>query len=153
MTGSYPHIIKATSDDWQILAEMRSKLWPQESPSEHLAEISDLMTHYDYHSWLAFFDGDGGLRPVGFLEASIRPYVNGCLNRPVAFIEGIWCDEDWRLKGLAGQMVAICTEWAKSKGITELASDAYLENKASHQAHESWGFHKTETVVYFRKKL
>jgi aminoglycoside 6'-N-acetyltransferase I len=38
-------------------------------------------------------------------------------------------------------------------GCTELASDALLDNQASHAMHEALGFAETERVVYFLKPL
>jgi aminoglycoside 6'-N-acetyltransferase I len=34
-----------------------------------------------------------------------------------------------------------------------MASDAFLDNSASHQMHGALGFSETERVVYFRKSL
>lgn len=43
--------------------------------------------------------------------------------------------------------------WARACGCRELASDALLENQASHAAHRALGFVETERVVFFRKPL
>jgi aminoglycoside 6'-N-acetyltransferase I len=40
-----------------------------------------------------------------------------------------------------------------SIGCSELASDARLENSASHAMHRALGFSETQRVVYFRKAL
>ncbi len=49
--------------------------------------------------------------------------------------------------------MAAVAAWAKERGLTELASDALLDNSVSHAAHKAIGFEETERVVYFRKRL
>ena len=142
-------IFQIDEPDFENLASLRHKLWPQETVEEHIAEITDLTRHYDYHAWLACEDG----KPIAFMELSLRPYVNGCLYRPVAFLEGIYCLPDYRQRGISTMLVEIAENWARDHDIQELASDAYLENSLSHKAHARWGFAQTEKVVYFRKKL
>ena len=44
-------------------------------------------------------------------------------------------------------------QWARAQGCAELASDALLDNHASHRFHAGAGFEETERVVYFRKRL
>ena len=44
-------------------------------------------------------------------------------------------------------------QWAKEMDCTELASDALLDNRASHAMHKALGFAETERVVYFLKSL
>ena len=54
---------------------------------------------------------------------------------------------------VARALIAGVTKWAKDQGVTELASDALLDNEASHAMHKALGFCETERVVYFRKGL
>ncbi len=60
---------------------------------------------------------------------------------------------DYRGRGVARALIAAVTEWAKAKGLRELASDALLDNAASHAMHQALGFTETERVIYFRKAL
>jgi aminoglycoside 6'-N-acetyltransferase I len=91
---------------------------------------------------------------LGFAEASIRTdYVNGTHSSPVAFLEGLYVRPDSRGQGIARQLVAGVQQWAEEMGCSELASDALLENQASHAMHEALGFTETERVVYFLKPL
>ena len=153
MTTAKIKICKCERQDFTELARIRCQLWPQETADEHLAEVQDLLVNYDYHAWLAFDEAAKDKAPIGFMELSIRPYVNGCLYRPVAFLEGIFCQADYQQQGIGAQLIEIAELWARDKNIQELASDAYLENSLSHKAHARWGFAQTEKVVYFRKKL
>ena len=92
--------------------------------------------------------------PAGFAEASLRhDYVNGCDTSPVAFLEGMYVAPVMRGQGVARALVAAVQAWARSRGCSELASDAALDNLGSHQMHKALGFAETQRVVYFRKML
>lgn len=80
-------------------------------------------------------------------------YVNGAESSPVAFLEGIYVAPDARRRGVARNLVVEAERWATSKGCKELASDARLENTASHAMHAALGFVETERVVFFKKAL
>ena len=91
---------------------------------------------------------------VGLVEASVRAdYVNGAESSPVAFLEGIYVVPEARRKGVAAALVAAVTRWALDVGCRELASDALLENQASHAVHRALGFQETERVVFFHRVL
>lgn len=90
--------------------------------------------------------------PAGFAEAAIRhDYVNGTESSPVAFLEGIYVRPSARRQGVARALVDAVERWAAERGCGELASDALLDNDASHAMHRGLGFEETERVVYFRK--
>jgi aminoglycoside 6'-N-acetyltransferase I len=79
--------------------------------------------------------------------------VNGCDTSPVAFLEGIYVRPNWRRRGIARRLCEAVEDWAGAMGCLELASDALLENNASHQMHTELGFEETERVVFYRKPL
>lgn len=106
----------------------------------------------DPRSFAAFVAHDG--KPVGFAEAAVRTdYVNGADSSPVPFLEGLYVVPEARRKGAAADLVAAVAAWAREMGYRELASDARLENEASHALHRALGFEETERVVFFRKSL
>lgn len=140
---------KVEKKDFTTWAQMRAHLWPDNSSLEHLKEIHEFHGQPTYQAWVAVSEE----KIVGFVEASVRPFANGCNSHPVAFLEGIWVEEPFRKKGFAAQMVRAVEGWALSKGISELGSDANLSNIFSHSRHRQWGFTETERVVYFRKSL
>lgn len=135
--------------DIQSWAEMRFRLWPSATVREHLLELQQSLELPTFKGWVAI-DGD---RYLGFAEASIRPFANGCDSRPVVFFEGVWIDERHRKSGLGRKFVEAVEAWARSLGIGEVGSDAELQNTLSHLCHLKWGFEETERVIYFRKKL
>src|SRR5262249_39023821 len=71
----------------------------------------------------------GGL--CGFVEASIRPFVDGCTTRPVGYVEGWFVDPDVRRQGVGRKLVTAAEEWAAGQGCVEMASDALLGNADS----------------------
>jgi aminoglycoside 6'-N-acetyltransferase I len=146
-------IRRAHASDRAEHARMRQALWPDEDA----AELEE-----DTEAWLGLVDQDQAAfvaeRPdgsglCGFAEASVRRYANGVDEAPCAFLEGWWVDEDVRRTGVGRALVEAVEEWARSRGFTELGSDALLDNSLSHRAHEAIGFEERERVVYFRKRL
>ena len=139
----------SNQSDLHAWAEMRSKLWPSASADEHLLELKESFGLSKFNGWVAI-DGE---RYVGFAEASIRDFANGCDSRPVVFFEGVWVDELFRKSGLGRRFVLAVEDWARSLDILEVGSDAEFHNTQSHLCHSKWGFEETERVIYYRKKL
>jgi aminoglycoside 6'-N-acetyltransferase I len=134
-------------------ATMRSALWPEEDSGHLAAEAAEwIATGAPDQLNIVAIGGEGAV--VAFAEAALRhDYVNGCDGSPVAFLEGIYVALDHRRRGVARALVDAVAVWARSKGIEELASDALIDNQASHAFHARLGFVETERVVYFRKEL
>jgi putative acetyltransferase len=89
-----PEIRPVRNGDQAEWLRMRSLLWPDDADSEHAKEIAAFFSNETF-SWsesllaVAVFVAvrpSGGLG--GFLEASIRPFAEGCKTRPVGYIEG-----------------------------------------------------------------
>ncbi len=135
-------------DAW---VKMRCALWPDYSETDLRGGAGAMLLDTAKHDVrIALMDG----KPVGFCETSLRSdYVNGCETSPVAFLEGIYVDADARRTGVARALTAEAQIWARKAGCKEFASDALLDNTASHQMHKALGFSETERVVYFRKKI
>lgn len=129
---------------------MRKALWPLTTGEENRKDIADIIDAADMWGFIALHDGGA---PAGFAEVSLRRYANGCEDSPVPFLEGIWVNPAVRGRGVGEQLIAHVAAVLRSKGFSELCSDALIENEISHKAHRSWGFAETERVVYFRKPL
>lgn len=131
---------------------MRLALWSDETFDDHRAEVAEaLATDNDLVAYVAETP-DGGL--AGFVEAALRhDYVNGCDTSPVAFVEGLYVAPEHRGGDIARRLCDAVADWGRGRGCTELASDAELDNVASHAFHKAIGFEETERVVYFRKAL
>jgi hypothetical protein len=138
---------------------MRALLWPDGPAAEHADEIA------------AFFGGgsfcwSGPFLPVavffavrpagglcGFLEASIRPFADGCEPGPVGYVEGWFVDADVRRHGVGRRLVTAAERWAAAQGCREMASDARPENTVSLDAQEALGFEEAGRSVNLRKWL
>lgn len=94
---------------------------------------------------------DGTL--CGFVEVGERSYADGCESTPVAYIEALYVDPDMRRRGIARSLLAAAEAWGLSRGRSEIASDALLDNDASHAVHTNAGYEETDRVVQFRKRL
>ncbi len=89
----------------------------------------------------------------GYVEAGTRVYAEGCDTSPVAFVEAWYVDKDLRRQGWGGRLFAAVEDWARANGLTELASDALLDNAVSIAAHKALGFTEVERQVCFAKPL
>lgn len=147
-----PTIRACVSVDQPGWLALRRALWPEGAEEAHRGEMAAFLAQpWRYGQFVAY--GAHGA-PLGFAEASIRSdYVNGTESSPVAFLEGIYVAPAARGQGVARTLVAAVERWATARGCGELASDALLDNPASHAMHLALGFHETERVVYFRKPV
>ena len=130
---------------------MRSALWP-ESPDDHPPEVDNFLARPDQFSATFVAESDDGSL-CGFLEAGTRSYAEGCVSSPVGYIEGWWVDPEHRRMGVGAALVDAAEEWAKSLGLSEMASDADISNIISHNAHRALGYAEAQRIVCFRKPL
>jgi aminoglycoside 6'-N-acetyltransferase I len=143
-------IRRATAEDKSGWVHMRQGLWP-EAPLEYLSfDLDKLLGSPDAAIFLAS-DEDGKL--VGFLEAGLRSHGEGCESSPVGYIEAWYVDPYMRGQKLGRDLVYAAEAWAREKGCTEMASDTWLENEASIQAHLRMGYYEVERLVHFVKRL
>ncbi|WP_086619466.1 aminoglycoside 6'-N-acetyltransferase [Erythrobacter tepidarius] len=143
----------AAPEDVPQWAALRAQLWPDDDAATHAEDIAETFLSGDSDQ-VAFVaeNAQGGL--VGFVEASIRrDYVDGCDTSPVAFGEGAFILPEARGMGVGRALVEAVAQWGRARGCTELASNALLDNIASHAFHEAVGFKETERVVFFRRML
>jgi len=134
-------------------AELRAQLWEDVAYDQHLAEIATMLAKPS-GKCIAFLDVVDGTGIRAFAEAALRhDYVNGCKTSPVAFLEGIFVRPEDRASGIGRNLLRSVESWAHDQGCSELASDADLDNLASHAFHAALGFEETERVVYFCKSL
>ena len=130
---------------------LRKLLWDENDDGDHRSEMMDILEHPDSQLVLVADSGDGAL--IGFLEASIRPFVEDCQTDHVGYLEGWYVDSDHRQKGIGGELVRNAESWARQKGCTEMASDAEVGNERSLTAHTRLGYAVTSRLVHLRKEL
>lgn len=141
------HATRADKPEW---LRMRLLLWPYGTAEGFSGDMDSLLADPLTPVFVVARPG-GGLG--GFLEAGTRKYAEGCESSPVGYIEGWYVDEDLREQGVGAALVKTVEDWARSQGLTEMASDTWLENEASIQAHLKMGYEEAERLVHFVKKL
>ena len=114
-----------------------------------MSEMTELLADARFVAFAALSEA----RPVGFLEAYIRPFANGCDSRPVPYLEGIWVDPDFRRTGVGSSLLSACDDWARKLGYREIGSDVDIGYAISLASHQAWGFEERERVVCFRKRI
>jgi putative acetyltransferase len=154
-----PQIRAVHREDRAEWLRMRGLLWPDDSPPEHAEEVTAFFAENSFR-WAGPFLAaavfvaarpSGGL--CGFLEASIRPFAEGCESRPVGYVEGWFVDADLRRRGIGRGLVGAAERWAASQGCRETASDAHPDNTVSLDAHRALGFEESGRSVHLRKRL
>jgi aminoglycoside 6'-N-acetyltransferase I len=144
------NVRQMTSSDCAAWIELRSGLWPDESPSLHARAIEAILAGDGAWGFIAeSIDGT----PAAFAELSVRKYANGCDSEPVPFLEAIFVRPHFRRQGAGARLIAHMEAFLTARRFCELGSDALIDNHSSHAAHHGWGFAETERVVYFRKVL
>lgn len=130
---------------------LRKLLWDESSDEEHRAEMLDIYEHTETQLVLAAEAADGKL--VGFLEASIRPFVEDCHTDHVGYLEGWFIEPEFRKHGIGRKLVRQAEQWARRKGCTEMASDSEMGNNTSLQAHLKLGYDISSKLIHLRKDL
>jgi aminoglycoside 6'-N-acetyltransferase I len=133
--------------DLDEYVRMRKMLWPDCSEEMHRLEVAEQLG--DNAAVFVYRRENGRLG--AFVELSIRDRVDGSTSSRVGYVEGWYVDEDLRGRRLGAQLIAAAEKWTRERGLTELASDAELENKGSIAAHHALGFKETFRLVHFLK--
>jgi aminoglycoside 6'-N-acetyltransferase I len=143
-------IRRATAEDKPAWLRMRKGLWP-EAPLDYLSlDLDQLLANPNAGIFVAS-DSQGQL--IGFIEAGLRDYGEGCDTSPVGYIEAWYVDSHVRGQKLGRELVQTAEQWAREKGCIEMASDTWLENEASIQAHKRLGYYEVERLIHFVKRL
>ena len=130
---------------------LRKALWDETEDEDHKLEMLDILDHPD--TQLVLFADAGNGRLIGFLEASIRPFVEDCETDHVGYLEGWYVEPMFRKRGIGRELVRQAEEWARARDCTEMASDAELGNDGSLSAHLNLGYKETSRLVHLRKEL
>jgi len=129
---------------------MAQSLLPDENPIEYEPEMHALLQRGDAAVFVVERP-DGSV--CGYVEVGARAYADGCATSPVGYIEAWYVDPDVRRSGYGRALLTVAESWARSRGYSEMASDALLDNRVSYDAHIRSGYSEVERVVQFRKPL
>lgn len=95
--------------------------------------------------------------PLATLSVSSKSHfadwAEGCVTRPVGYIEAWYVKPEQRRSGLGRQLMRAAERWVLSRRCTEVGSDAELQNEVSHEAHRALGYVEVTRLVLFAKKL
>jgi aminoglycoside 6'-N-acetyltransferase I len=132
-------------------AQLRAALWPDARPEEHAREMDEILGHPEREAVFVCASPEGRL--LGFVEASLRRYAEGCDTSPVGYLEGWYVVPAARRQGMGAALVVAAEGWARALGCTEMASDTQLRNELGQMAHARLGYQEVERLVCFRKEL
>ncbi len=151
MTEQNYRVRAVRANDASEWFRLRKFLWDESSDEEHRMEMLDIYEHHETQLVLVA-EAEGG-KLIGFLEASIRPFVEDCHSDHVGYLEGWFVEPQYRKHGIGRTLVKAAENWARGKGCTEMASDAEIGNDLSLKAHQTLGYEETSRLVHLRKDL
>lgn len=137
--------------DYSEWFRLRKLLWDESTDAEHKEEMIDIIDHTE--TQLVLVAETEKKRLIGFLEASIRPFVEDCHSDHVGYLEGWFVEANYRQHGIGKILVKKAEDWARSKGCEEMASDSEIGNELSLNAHLRLGYEETSRLVHLRKDL
>ncbi len=130
--------------------ELTLELWPDGAYEEALVECKQMIDAPDNYCALATYHE----QYVGFIHISIRSdYVEGATNNKTAYLEGIYIKPAYRRNNIGMFLLNHGQQWAKLKGLDQIASDTELDNLSGQQFHEKLGFTKTNSIVCYLKNI
>lgn len=145
-------IHRATEIDRDAVVQLMHRLWPDAAFETLNAEVMLGMRSGQMHYFIATSSPSN--LPLGFCQLSFRhDYVPGSDSSPTAFLEGLFVEESARHQQVATRLVEAASQFARSKGCSQLASDTELDNVMSQQFHERSGFEEVERIVCYIKNL
>jgi aminoglycoside 6'-N-acetyltransferase I len=149
-------IRQAQISDQHELAKMRELLWPDVSIEEHRKELEAILRSGQYGTLpmaiLVSHNGDGIL--TGFIEVGLRSHADGCdIAQPVGFVEGWFVHVGSRKQGIGAALMRAAEDWSRKQGCREIASDTWIDDEMSIDAHQALGFEIVDRCVHFRKPL
>ncbi len=131
--------------------DLRVELWPDQTREDLQHDQRRLLRDLSRNAVFVAVRPQGQL--IGFIEASIRDWAEGCSTEPVGYIEGWFVSAAHRRSGIGRQLIEAAEAWAISQGCSEMGSDAELWNDVSHKAHHALGYTEATRLVCFSKKL
>jgi aminoglycoside 6'-N-acetyltransferase I len=144
-------IYQATEKDFSELVALGVLFWPKHTEGKIKKEFTRILSSGSEVSFICR-DGDGN--SIALMNASIRSdYVEGSNTSPVGYLEGVYVKEEYRKRGIAKDLLIGAEKWFASKGVSEIGSDAVIDNVISQKFHEKMGFQKGETIVHYLKNI
>lgn len=150
------NVMVANQEHLEAILALRRLLWPDCLEEEHQQELGAMLNgkHPMVPEWPAVVmvsESDSGV--VGYMEATLRPFVDGCREGPVGFIEGWYILDEHRESSSFELLLNGITLWTKANGGRELMCDVPTEEAELLAQHEASGFEKVQRMVMISKPL
>ena len=139
-----------TPEDSAEWLRLRQALWHGPT-GEHGAEIEAILAGTLPMGVYVVERPDGRLG--GFVEVGTRSIAEGCETSPVGYLEGWYMEADLRGRGVGAALIQTAEAWARDQGLSEMASDTWLDNDDGYRAHVALGYTEVERIICFRKQL
>jgi aminoglycoside 6'-N-acetyltransferase I len=147
---------QAQTSDQHEIAQMCALLWPDSSIEEHSVEIGAVLhtAFYGTMPGTIFVSTTRDHQLIGFVLIGLRSHADGCNTaQPVGFVEGWFVHQAFRGIGIGRSLIQSAENWARRQGCTEIASDAWIDDTNSQNAHQALGFEIVDRCVHLRKTL
>lgn len=130
------------SDRKRPYEEYREKWMSTTQPDSYIRRLKETMK--DVRNFAEFLEDEEG-RLAGYLWVVFED-IEG-YSTTVAYVMDLGVTADFRRQGTAMEMLEHIEEEVRSRGATILRSDTGIENEASQNLHEKFGF-KTYHIMY-----
>jgi len=137
-------------NQFSLWRKFRNSVYSTVTDEFHEIEMENI---FGSEEWFCYFLTNENNNIIGFVELSARNVVDGCLSSPVAYIEGLYIEAEYRGKGAGKKAIEAIHKWCKINGFTELAADAELSNLNAQIFFNAVGFKETYRVVEFCTKV
>ena len=149
----------AEDSDFAEWLRLRELLYPEYDSKELMREIKAIYFDRNVAGELDYFvcvveKADTGL--CGFCEISLRETDPNCESGPVGYIESLYVDTKFRMRGLATVMLNEGEKWVKSNVCCDFWVDTEDKYEAALHCYESFGFSvvkKSESDIILHKIL
>jgi aminoglycoside 6'-N-acetyltransferase I len=139
-----------SADNLKSLTELVLELWDDCDFDEEFENYKNII---DAKNEVCYLVKDQE-QYIAFVHLSIRyDYVEGATDPPVAYVEGVYVQPKYQKQGIAKKLISVAEDWAKQKGLKQIASDTDLTNTPSIDFHKKIGFIEVERIVCFIKEL
>ncbi len=145
------HIVPVEPCDFDQWLAMRQALYTGLDEAFHRREMDKFLMSPE----LACFVGQSSMGDgtIGLIELSLRNIVDGCVDGPVGYIEGLYVQPGFRGQSFGRQLITFAESWFTSQGCRDMATDSELENTSAQHFFRRAGFTETWRIVEFKKSL
>lgn len=138
---------KYNDSNIESFIEMGQKLWKDIERNELVELLKQTINSDKYYILLA---KNSDNQNVGFSIFSIRTdYVEGSINSPTGYLEGIFVEKGYRKMGIAKEFLRLGEGWCKEKGCSQIGSDTWLTDQESRNSIRKLDFGKKMKLFIF----